>query len=577
MTENVFTTRGGLRAVIDPLLEEIRELYLADPSPWIVGYSGGKDSTAILQLVWAAVGALKPEQRMKPIHVISTDTMVENPVVAGWVARSHAAMEQAAKAQGMPIRTHRLHPTLEDSFWVNLIGRGYPAPRPKFRWCTERLKIKPSNAFIIDLIRKHGEAILVLGTRKAESALRARTMTRHEAMRVRDRLSPNASLAGCQIYSPIEAWSNDDVWLYLNQVKNPWDWSNQELMGMYAGATSGGECPLVVDTSTPSCGDSRFGCWVCTLVDKDKSMGAMIQNDVEKEWMLPLLDLRNHLDPRDNEGFRNDTASRDFRRINGSLTLDQTPRETPVTNRDKAKGARQARERHESFVATRREHVYENDTTRFLVHGPYLQSWREDFLFRVLQAQAWIQGNAKHMQDFTLISLDELNEIRRIWVLVKGEIEDSLPGIYQRAIGSEFPGAPLDEHRPFGAEELALLRESCGYDPSADPTSAPQQEARLHYEMARKLLEVEHGFRAMARRAGLFPEIEEVIDAHAFTGEADALAFAIRRKQAQEAGREAADVQAQQQSMVILDDPILTGDAEFVDASETSVDSGVIA
>ena len=65
---------------------------------------------------------------------------------------------------------------------------------------------------------------------------------------------------------------------------------------MYQGASPDGECPLVVDASTPSCGDSRFGCWVCTLVDKDKSMSAMIQNDEEKEWMLPLLELRNDLD-----------------------------------------------------------------------------------------------------------------------------------------------------------------------------------------------------------------------------------------------------------------------------------------
>src|SRR5204862_3382226 len=132
---------------------------------------------------------------------------------------------------------------------------------------------------------------LVLGTRKAESAARSRSMTRHEAGRVRDRLSPNASLPGSLVYTPIEDWSNDDVWMFLMQVPNAWGYSNKDLLGMYAGASADGECPLVVDSSTPSCGDSRFGCWVCTLVDKDKSMTAMIQNDAEKEWMLPLLAL----------------------------------------------------------------------------------------------------------------------------------------------------------------------------------------------------------------------------------------------------------------------------------------------
>ena len=185
----------------------------------------------------------------------------------------------------MPILATLLHPRVEETFWVNLIGKGYPAPRHKFRWCTERLKIKPSNRYISDVVTKNGEAILCLGARKAESSARAKVMDRNQKYRVRDRLSPSATLAGCSIYTPIESWSNDDVWFFLMQTVNPWEHSNRELLGMYAGASADGECPLVVDTSTPSCGDSRFGCWVCTLVEKDKSMTAMIQNDQEKEWM----------------------------------------------------------------------------------------------------------------------------------------------------------------------------------------------------------------------------------------------------------------------------------------------------
>ena len=124
-------------------------------------------------------------------------------------------------------------------------------------------------------------------------------MAKHEARRFRERLEPNASLPNSLVYTPIEDWNNDDVWLYLMQVKNPWGHNNKSLLGMYQGASEGGECPLVVDTSTPSCGTSRFGCWVCTVVDKDRSMEAMIKNDEEKVWMTPLLELRNELgDPR---------------------------------------------------------------------------------------------------------------------------------------------------------------------------------------------------------------------------------------------------------------------------------------
>ena len=138
-------------------------------------------------------------------------------------------------------------------------------------------------------------------------------MRKHEKGRERDRLSPNSKLPGSLIYSPIEDWTNDDVWFYLMQTRNPWGYDNRDLLGMYAGASADGECPLVVDDSTPSCGDSRFGCWVCTLVEQDKSMAAMIQNDEEKEWMMPLLDLRNALDfrggPTDAEGEQRDRPS----------------------------------------------------------------------------------------------------------------------------------------------------------------------------------------------------------------------------------------------------------------------------
>ena len=277
---------------IEAVCEEIRELYLADSIPWVVGYSGGKDSSATLQLVWLAIAKLPAAERTKTIHVISTDTLVEQPVVARWVETSLNRMRTAAREQELPFQPHKLTPEVADSFWVNLIGRGYPAPNQKFRWCTERLKIKPSNKFIRGVVQQYGEAILVLGTRKAESQRRAANIQKHAGRRVRERLVPNASLPNSLVYTPIEDWNNDDVWLYLMQVKNPWGHDNKSLLGMYQGATDGGECPLVVDSSTPSCGTSRFGCWVCTVVDKDRSMEAMIKNDEEKVWMTPLLELQ---------------------------------------------------------------------------------------------------------------------------------------------------------------------------------------------------------------------------------------------------------------------------------------------
>ncbi|GHF98401.1 MULTISPECIES: DNA phosphorothioation system sulfurtransferase DndC [Amycolatopsis] len=476
---------GGLSATLDRLIIEVQELYLADRIPWVVGYSGGKDSTATLQLVWMALEKLQPEQRTKQVHVISTDTLVENPVVAAWVGHSLDLIGDTATKHGLPIEPHRLTPQITDTFWVNLIGRGYPAPRPKFRWCTERLKINPSNDFIRRMVRKHGEAILVLGTRKAESSGRASRMNSLEQRRVRDRLSPNSNLPNSLVYSPVENWTNDDVWLFLMQRPNPWGYNNKDLLTMYQGASSDGECPLVVDTTTPSCGDSRFGCWTCTLVDKDKSMSAMIQNDEEKEWMRPLLDIRDDLDKTD------DRDRRDFRRMNGTVQLfhDQP------------------------------------------IHGPYLQRWREAWLKKLLEAQTYIRREGpSNVANIELITPAELDEIRRIWVVEKHEFEDSLPQIYEDAVGEPYPGKPMDDHLPLGAEDVRLLREIVG-----DDTDSP------HFELVRELLDIEQRHRAMSRRAGLFDALQAALRKGFYDDREDAVDRARTHRRRKEQGKDGID------------------------------------
>ena len=124
------------KADIEDVIEIIKDLYLQDKIPWICGYSGGKDSTDVVQLVWTALSQLPPDKLQKSVHVISTDTLVESPVVALWATESLKKMDQAAKERKLPIIPHRLTPTTSNSFWVNLIGRGYPYPRRNFRWCT---------------------------------------------------------------------------------------------------------------------------------------------------------------------------------------------------------------------------------------------------------------------------------------------------------------------------------------------------------------------------------------------------------------------------------------------------------
>ncbi len=489
---------SGIKSAIDELVEEIRALYLLDEVPWVVGYSGGKDSTAVLQLTWMAVSGLPVEKRHKPVHVISTDTLVENPIVASWVSHSLKVMAESAESEDLPIKPHRLTPTVQNSFWVNLLGKGYPAPRHKFRWCTERLKIMPSNAFINDVVQTCGEVILLLGTRKAESVARAKSMAKHEAKRLRARLSPNASLPNSQIYSPVEDWSNDDVWLFLMQYENPWGYNNKDLLTMYQGATQDGECPLVVDTTTPSCGDSRFGCWVCTMVSEDRSMRAMIQNDGEKHWMLPLLKFRDRLAVRNDEGKWDDRSLRDWRRLAGNTTLHNGR----------------------------------------LVHGPYTQATREEWLKELLLVQKWLAENGPaEVSDAQLITLAELEEIRRIWVVDKHEIEDLLPQIYEESLGQEYPGVPFHQNGALGKEELSTLRDICEEDGGEAGT--------MLYQLLRGLLDVEQRFRTMSKRKGLYGELERVIRAHQFGTEEAALESALKKRQRQDANERKFDVVAE--------------------------------
>ncbi|CAD5963945.1 DNA phosphorothioation system sulfurtransferase DndC [Planktothrix agardhii] len=454
--------------------QEIQELYCLDDVPWIIGYSGGKDSSSVLQLIWYALVDLPPEKRHKKVYVITTDTLVENPIISTWVKKSLDKMKDAAEKQGLPIEPHLLCPDIKETFWVNLIGKGYPSPRSKFRWCTDRLKITPSNRFVRSVVRLNGEVILVLGTRKAESSHRAASMEKHERGLVSEHLQQtvssvkslmyeSSSLPNALIYSPIQNWKTDDVWLYLMQWENPWQHSNKELFIIYRGATADNECPLVVDTSTPSCGSSRFGCWVCTLVNQDKSMEAMIINDEAKEWMQPLLNLRNELD------IINDRDKRDFRRMYGKVQL---------------------------F-----ERNIDGEISVEPIPGPYTKKWREHWLRRVLEAQQQIRQTApEEYRDITLITIGELSEIRRIWLEEKHEFDDSVPKIYQEIMGETFEDPRLGAgNTVLGADEWELLEEL-------------SQGDTMYMELMAKLIDTERQYKTMARRNGIYDDLEKCLE-----------------------------------------------------------------
>ncbi len=466
-------TKEDIRSVI----ETIKELYLEDMIPWICGYSGGKDSSAVVQLVWYALMELPKEKLKKTVHVISTDTLVESPVVAIWASQSLKKMEKAAKEHQLPIIPHRLTPALTNTFWVNLIGRGYPYPRRDFRWCTDRMKIDTSNRFIKSVLDAESEAIMVLGSRKAESAVRKAVLEGYEKKRYRDHLSPNGSFPNSYVFTPIENWENDNVWQYLMQVPNPWGHSNKDLLAMYKGATADGECPMVIDDSTPSCGTSRFGCWVCTMVSEDKSMAAMIQNDEEKAWMLPMLEFRNEIAA----DWQTDRDRRDFRRKDGRLT-------------------------------------WHNNR---LVHGPYTKEAREFFLRRILEVEKLVHEiGPEEIKEVPLISMDELKLIREIWLDEKHEFDDSLPKIYEEVTGMPYQDGTISKNKYFGEAEADLLKQVCS-------DLYPDEE--LLAEMQCALLDTEAKAAAISNKRNVIQNFEKEIKKAFYKNEIEAEQIAESR------------------------------------------------
>ncbi len=429
--------------------EEIKQVYLSDSRPWVIGYSGGKDSTTALQLIWYALSGLSKDQLSKPVYIISSDTLVETPKIVDYITRSLEKMNETAKELGLPFSAHKVSPEIHDSFWVNLIGRGYPAPSNKFRWCTERLKIDPANKFILDRVAQHGEVVVVLGVRKDESATRAQVMSLHKIPN--SLLSRHSTLPNAFVYTPIADFTTPDVWTYLLQVPSPWGNNNRELVTLYRNAQAG-ECPLVVDKTTPSCGNSRFGCWVCTVVTRDTSMESMIENgDV---WMEPLLEFRNSLADTQDPAVKR--RVRQIKRRNGRITYD-------------ANGN--------------------------IVPGPYTPEFRKNLLRELLKVQKTVSASGEISQ---LISKEELEQIRRVWRTEMQDWEDSVPLIFREVIGHDLEWTH-NETPVFGVEDQRLLQSIC--DRSGVPAG-----------MVAKLLDVERDMSAMSRRSSINQKIAAVLE-----------------------------------------------------------------
>ena len=394
---------------VENIIEELKDQYLEKDRfnrPWIIGFSGGKDSTVLLTLVWIALSELKKENiaLSRKVYVVCNDTMVENPVIEEYVTNVLNKIRISAKEQELPISVHTTTPELEDSFWCCVIGKGYPAPNNSFRFCTEKMKIKPTSNFIINQVAADGEAIVLIGTRRSESQQRAKSVSKHEILG--HRLSKHPLNANTYTYAPIKELMLEEVWWIINAIPSPWGFDNKILFKIYADASADDyECPTVVtDDKHRTCGQSRFGCWICTVVKEDKSMSSLIKTGVQ--WMKPLLEFRNRLVEN-----RNVSELRCSTRRNGQIAVDETGHNM----------------------------------------GNYTMDYRIQLLKELLQIQ---KDTQEYRSSIDLITTQELIAIQVIWYR-DGNFTKTVNDIYNEIYGYNIPNDQI------GLEERLLLERCC--------------------------------------------------------------------------------------------------------------------
>lgn len=464
-------------------IADVQRVYLSDKRPWVIGYSGGKDSSAVMSLVYLALQGLDKEQRTKPIFVVSSDTLVETPVVVNHISNSLEAIGKGAKRDQLPITVHKVTPKTEATFWVNLLGKGYPAPTRSFRWCTERMKIDPVSDFIKETVSKYDEVIVVLGSRSQESASRAQVIAKHKIDG--SRLARHTTLANAFIYTPIDTWGVDDVWKILRMCslesketpygikniwrddydlewENPWGSKNLTLWNLYKDSSGQGECPMVIDETTPSCGNSRFGCWTCTVVTRDRAMESLILNG--ETWMEPLLKFRDILAetaiPENKDIYRN------YKRRSGRVSYQYAKDGEDIT--------------------AERKHV----------PGPYWLKYRQEWLQQLLQLDKQFKKEGREIE---LITVPELHAIRQHWLRDPNEPDwnDTLPKIFRDVYGYDLDWV-VDDNASFGKVEAKLVNDL-------------SEEFNISPEMVMKLIEMEISLDGLSRRVGVFDKLANIL------------------------------------------------------------------
>lgn len=476
-----------INILINEIKSDIEEVYFMNELPWVIGYSGGKDSTCTTQIILETLIELKQKGKNlnKHIYIISSDTMVENPMIVNTIHNSINNLNKIAKDKDLPLSAHVIHPEFNNTFWSNLIGRGYPCPNQTFRWCTDRMKINPANQFITKIVDEHGEAIMVLGVRDGESNSRDRVLESHTIEG--KKLMRHTTMSNAYVFAPIRKMTIDNIWEYLLNNPSPWGVNNFDLYRLYTESNGEDDYEMIFDEEQKRKqigGNSRFGCWVCTVVSKDKSLSSFI--DKGETWLVPLLEYRNWL-----YSIRDDENRRMRRRHDGSVYFSKVKLVNDNHIVIPAKGNRgkinifcengnwyddnknewvlfegpNCEELAKDYISKNMINLNDgsnphilikriNDEVAQLGPGPFTLETRLEMLTKLFELQKIIGDK------YELYKIEELLAIRKLWFKY-GVWEDLVSEKYFSVFGNELPGAINDDIKLFDENDLEMLNKIC--------------------------------------------------------------------------------------------------------------------
>lgn len=251
--------------------------YAAIYRHWVIAYSGGKDSSALVTLVMYLI-AKGLIQAPETLTVLYSDTRMEIPPL------QIGAVETLKIVRSLGYNAQIVLPEIDDRFFVYMLGRGVPPPNNNtLRWCTPQIKVEPMVNVLKALRDERGEKFLMLtGVRVGESAARdariALSCSRNGAECGQGWFQETTPESVADTLAPLLHW----------RVCHVWDWLMFNAPGIapsvsFVAQVYGGEEAEEIN--------ARTGCVGCPLATSDKALDHVLSIP-EWSYLRPLKRLR---------------------------------------------------------------------------------------------------------------------------------------------------------------------------------------------------------------------------------------------------------------------------------------------